>query len=229
VKREAIRSSRIDLVGALAHALARTRGEPSALVSMSAVGIYGDRRDETLTEDSPAGKGFIPDLCRAWEGAAAPARTNGVRVVSARSGVILGPGGGFIGKVEPAFRRGLGARLGSGRQWMSWIALDDAVECLIRLATDDAFAGPVNLTAPNPIRNREFTDILAETFGHRALLRIPRTAIVVATGRRVANEFLLQSARVLPTRLLTAGTVFRLPGAENAIRAAVEPDAFSFS
>ena len=141
--------------------------------------------------------------------------------MSARSGIILGPGGGFIEKVEPIFRHGFGGRLGSGRQWMSWIALDDAVEILIRLATDDAFSGPVNLTSPNPVRNREFTKILADVIGRPALFRVPRTAMVLATGRRVTNEFLLQSARVMPSRLLAAGTAFRHPTAHDAIRASM--------
>jgi uncharacterized protein (TIGR01777 family) len=220
-KREKIKSSRIDLLDALARALAATGSGQSVLVSMSAVGIYGERGDEELTEASAAGTGFIADLCRAWEGAAAPARTNGTRVVSARAGIIFGGGGGYIGKLAPLFRLGLGARLGNGRQWMSWIALDDAIEGLIRLGTDTNFCGPVNLTAPHPIRNGEFTKLFARALHRPAPLSIPRTAIVAATGRRVANEFVLQSARVLPASLTTAGFTFQHPEPADAIAASL--------
>jgi hypothetical protein len=223
-KRDAIRSSRVDLVSTIARAIAADRGGPSVLVSMSAVGIYGERGDELLTEDSPAGMGYVADLCLAWEGATAPAKRNGVRVVSARAGVILGPGG-MIGRLAPLFRHRLGARLGNGRQWMSWIARADAVEALVRFGVDETFAGPVNLTSPEPIRNREFTALLAAATERAAVLRVPRTAIIAAMGRRVANEFLLQSARVIPERLGAAGFEFALPDPADAIAASLAGEA----
>ena len=219
-KRDAIRSSRVDLVGALARSIAAGPGGPAVLIAMSAVGIYGDRGEELLTEDSSAGKGYIADLCLAWEGAAAPAKRTGTRVVAARSGVILGPGG-MIGRLAPVFRHRLGARLGNGQQWMSWIARADAVDALVRFAVDDAFVGPVNLTSPEPIRNREFTALLAAAVGRPARLRVPRAAIVAATGRRVASEFLLQSARVIPDRLNAAGFAFSFADPAEAIAAAL--------
>jgi uncharacterized protein (TIGR01777 family) len=221
-KRDSIRSSRVDLVGSLARAIASSPNNPPTLISMSAVGLYGDRGDESLTEKSSAGKGYVADLCLAWEHATAPAKTNGARVVTARAGIIFGSGGGFIKTLTPLFRLGLGARLGNGRQWMSWIAQTDAVEALVRFATDDTFHGPVNLTSPNPMRNKQFTRLFATALGRPALLTVPRAAIVVATGRRVANEFLLQSARVMPDRLSASGFDFRHADPTDAIEVALD-------
>ena len=177
-KRRSIQASRIGVVDTLAHAIANESDRRATLVTMSAVGIYGERGDEVLTEDSAAGKGFVPDLCIGWERAAGPARNSGARVVAARSGIVFGPDGGFIARLAPIFRAGLGGRLGSGKQWVSWIALADAVRALALLGSDDRFSGPVNLTAPNPIRNRELHHARSRTAVAAAdLARCPRSVI----------------------------------------------------
>jgi uncharacterized protein (TIGR01777 family) len=220
-KSRSIWSSRIDVVDALARAVARTSGKAPTLITMSAVGIYGERGDEELDESSAAGSGFLADLCRAWEHATSPALTNGGRVVIGRAGIVLGRGGGMIGNLEPLFRLGLGARLGSGRQWMSWIALEDIAHALVRFATDDALNGTFNLTAPNPVRNAEFTKRFAAVLHRPAPLAVPKSALVALAGRRVADEFLLQSARVLPSRLAVSGFTFALAGLDEAIAASV--------
>jgi uncharacterized protein len=219
-KREAIRSSRVDLVGTLARAVAKCEGAPPALITISAVGIYGDRGEEELTESSPAGKGFVADLCLAWEHAAAPALTYGGRVVTARLGIVLGSGG-MLAKLTPVFRFGVGGKLGNGKQWMSWISLDDAVSALVRFGTDPSLHGAYNLTAPNPVRNAEFTATLARALHRRAPLPVPRAVIVAATGRRVASEFLLQSARAHPQRLVEADFAFSHVDVASAVRAAL--------
>ncbi len=175
-----------------------------------------------LNESSPPGAGFLADLCREWEEAAAPAREASIRVVHLRFGVVLAREGGVLGKMLPAFRLGLGGEMGSGRQWMSWIALDDAVGAMRFLLGDDTLEGAVNLCAPEPVTNARFTRSLAARFQRMAVLRVPAFALRMAFGA-MADEALLASARVVPKRLLAAGYRFAQPTIDEALAAVLDP------
>lgn len=218
-KRE-IRVSRVESTRALATTLAGLRQPPKTLLVASATGIYGDRRDEILDEISNPGKGFLADLCRDWEAAAQPAVEAGIRVVHLRFGVVLGPGAGALAKMLPLFRFGLGGRLGSGEQWMSWISLADAVAAILFVLDTPALAGPVNLTAPHPVTNAEFTRALGRAVHRPALLPAPALALRLALGE-MAGETILASARVLPARLTAAGFGFTHPTVDEALAAAI--------
>ncbi|MEU6037254.1 TIGR01777 family oxidoreductase [Actinomadura sp. NPDC047616] len=201
-KRE-IRESRVHGTRTVAEAVARLR--PRVLVCGTAIGFYGDTGDREVDETAPVGGGFLAGVVRDWEAAAAPAREAGVRVAFARTGVVLGRGG-LVGRMLPLFRLGLGGRLGDGRQWMSWISLDDEVAGL-RFLLDGDLEGPVNLTGPRPVTNAEFTRALARAVGRPAVLAVPKTALRLALGE-FADEGALVSQRVLPRRLEEAGFVF---------------------
>jgi hypothetical protein len=192
------------------------------LLCASATGIYGDRGDEVLTEASLPGSGFIPDLCLAWEKATQPARDAGIRVVHLRFGVVLSSQGGALAQMLPIFRAGVGGRLGSGRQWISWVALPDAIRIIeFALATTGIF-GPVNLVAPNPVTNLEFTRALASALRRPAAFRIPAFALRLAFGE-MAEATILQSERVLPARLSAAGFHFEYPELGTALREVLSP------
>jgi uncharacterized protein len=208
--------SRVGSTRALCAVLRKLERPPRVLLVASATGIYGDRGDEVLNECSPPGAGFLADLCREWEEAAAPAREAGIRVVHLRFGVVLAREGGALGKMLPAFRLGLGGRMGSGRQWMSWIALEDALGAMRFLLDDESVAGAVNLCAPEPVRNAEFTRSLAAQLGRKAVLRVPEFALRMALGA-MADEALLASARVVPKRLIEAGFRFEQPKIDAAL------------
>ncbi|GLW65358.1 epimerase [Actinomadura rubrobrunea] len=214
-KRE-IRDSRVRGTRTIAQAVARTR--PRVLVCASAIGFYGDTGDREVDEDAPVGGGFLAALVRDWEAAAAPAREAGVRVALARTGIVLGKGG-LLGRTLPLFRLGLGGRLGSGRQWMSWISLDDEVAAL-RFLLDGDLEGPVNLTGPRPVTNAEFTRALARAVRRPAALAVPRTALRLALGE-FADEGALISQRVLPRRLREAGFAFAHEDVDAALAAAL--------
>lgn len=218
-KRE-IAVSRVDSTRALAVTLARLRRPPRALLVASAIGIYGNRGEELLDEGSAPGSGFLADLCRKWEAAAQPAADAGIRVVHLRFGVVLGPGPGALAKMLPIFRLGLGGPLGNGRQWMSWIALDDAVAAILFALQTPSIAGSINLTAPNPISNAEFTRALALQLHRPAFLPAPAFALRLALGP-MADEALLASARVYPSRLIEAGFGFSYPTVAQALTAAL--------
>jgi hypothetical protein len=218
--RDELRSSRVNSTRALALSLAGLRKPPRVLLVASAVGIYGDRGDTILDEASEPGAGFLADLCREWEAAAEPAREAGIRVVHARFGPVLGPGPGALGKMVPIFRMGLGGRLGSGRQWMSWVSLDDAVEAILFAMRTEALNGPVNVTAPHPVSNAEFTQVLARVLHRPAILPAPAFALRLALGP-MADEALLASARVLPAKLLEAGFQFEHVTVDNALAEAL--------
>jgi uncharacterized protein len=215
-----IRSSRVASTRLLSETLAGLQRPPEVLVSASAVGIYGNRGDEVLTEDSPPGdpnRDFLVSVTQEWEKAAEPARVEGIRVVHPRFGVVLSPAGGALGKMLLPFRLGLGARLGSGRQWMSWISIDDAVQALQQALVDNSLQGPVNLTAPQPITNRDFTRTLARVLSRPALLAVPEPALRLALGE-MAEGTILSSTRAVPARLLQAGYRFCHPDLESALR-----------
>lgn len=217
--KRALRESRVNLTDALARAVGAAP-RPPALISGSAVGIYGDRGDEWLTEASAPGTDFLGTLARDWEAATLPASQAGARVVLMRTGVVFGRGGGMLGKLKLPFSLGLGARLGSGRQWLSWIALEDAVQFVLRAIDDAAMSGAYNLCAPGPVTNAEFTDAFARVLHRRALVATPAFVLRAAFGE-MADGVLLASQRVRPARLIETGFPFRFPDAAGALRHAV--------
>lgn len=201
---EAVRSSRVEGTRLLAAAIAGLARPPRVLVQASAVGYYGDRGDELLTEASGAGRGFLPDTCVAWEAASAPLRDRGVRVVHLRFGVILSARGGALGKMLLPFRLGLGGFVGNGRQWMPWLAIDDAVGIIRRAIDDASLEGAVNAVAPEQVTNRRFTTALGRALGRPTVLPLPAFAARLALGE-MADALLLASTRVVPRRLTVAG------------------------
>jgi len=223
-------SSRIASTRLLAGTLAGMSGPPRVLVNASAVGVYGDRADEILTEESPAGTGFFADLCREWEAATHPASAAGIRVVNLRTGIVLSPEGGALGRLLAPFgprwlspyRWGLGGWIGRGRQWWSWISVDDQVRAVLHLL-DSSLAGPVNLTAPNPVTNREFMAAVGRALRRPVWLPVPPVALRPLLGAELVRATLLDSQRVLPARLLDDGFEFHHPVAGPALEAALRP------
>lgn len=193
----------------LAEAMARATGGPRTLVSASAIGYYGERGDELLTEASPPGTGFLPEVCVAWEEATRPAAEAGVRVVRLRTGLVLTPAGGLLQRVLLPFRLGLGGRLGHGQQWMSWISEGDLI-AVYRHALEGRLTGPVNAVAPGAVRNEEFTRVLAKLLHRPAVMVVPRTALRLVYGQ-MADEAILASTRVAPTALQASGFEFKHP------------------
>jgi hypothetical protein len=212
--------SRVHSTRSLAATLARLRRPPEALLVASAVGFYGDRADELLDETFAPGSGFLADLCREWEAAAQPAREAGIRVVHLRFGVVLGPGPGALSRMVPLFRLGLGGRLGAGKQWMSWISLADALSAILFILDTPTLSGPVNLTAPNPVTNAQFTRCLGRAVHRPAIFAVPAFALRLALGE-MASEALLASARAYPSRLTSAGFRFTHPTVDEALPAAL--------
>ncbi len=212
-----LRQSRVQTTRLLAECLAGLAVRPRVLVCASAVGIYGHRRAEALDEESDTGEGFLAELGRAWEGASAVAAEAGIRVVQARLGIVLSRRGGALAKMLLPFRLGMGGKIGDGRQYVSWISLEDAVSALIYAVENDALRGPVNLTAPQPVTNAELTQTLGRVLRRPTLLPLPALAAKLVLGE-LAEEGLLASQRVLPKRLLEAGFEFACPELEGALR-----------
>jgi uncharacterized protein len=221
-KRE-ILDSRVVTTRALVNVFGALKQPPRVFLCASATGIYGDRGDRVLDEDAPAGEGFIARTCVAWEDAAARASAIGIRVVNLRFGVVLSgeAEGGAFKKMLPIFRFGLGGRLGSGRQWMSWIALSDVMRAVFHILDSGEMSGPVNLVAPNPVANAEFTHVLGRVLHRPALIPAPAFALRLAFGE-MADEALLASTRVLPARLLQAGFQFEHPDIGEAVSAILQ-------
>jgi uncharacterized protein (TIGR01777 family) len=215
-KRGRIRDSRVQGTRVLADTLARLIHPPKVFLCASAVGFYGSRGDEELDEESPAGSGFLSDVCREWESACRPAVEAGIRVVNLRLGMVLSTRGGALAKMLPIFRLGLGGRLASGRQYVSWITLDDVVEAIQFVMATDSLEGPVNAVAPGAVTNREFTRVLGRVLRRPAILPAPAFALRCVLGQ-MAQELLLASTRALPRRLLEAGFAFRDPDLEGAL------------
>jgi uncharacterized protein len=211
--------SRVNSTRALVNTLKSLKQRPSVLLCASATGIYGNRGDEILTEESNPGRGFIADTCVAWEAEAAQARALGIRVVQLRFGVVLSGEGGALKHMLPIFRLGLGGNLGSGRQWMNWIALSDAVRAIFHLL-DSTVDGPANLASPNPVTNAEFTRALGHALHRPAVIPAPRFALRILLGE-VADEVLLASTRAVPDRLLGSGFTFERPDVASALKAAL--------
>ncbi len=217
-RKERIRASRVDGTSLIARQIAASaEGGPKILVCASAIGFYGDRGDETVDEESPVGRGFLADVCQAWEAAAQPARDAGIRVVHLRFGGLLSPDGGMLGKMLTPFKLGLGGVVGSGNQWMSWLSLDDAVGVIRHALATEALEGPVNAVTPHALRNRAFTKTLGHVLGRPTVAPMPAVMARLAFGE-MADELLLASTRVAPTRLLASGYAFRWPKLETALR-----------
>lgn len=217
-KREVL-ESRTKGTALLSEALASLAAPPAVLLSGSAIGYYGDRGDEVLTEASPPGEGFLPELCRAWEAATGMAEQAGVRVAHLRTGIVLDPDGGALGKQLLPFKLGLGGRAGKGDQWLPWITLADEVRA-IRFLLDTEVRGPVDLTAPNPVTSATFAATLGRVLRRPAVLPIPRLVAKLPAGiGALAENLLFTSARVLPAALLAAGFTFTHDELEPALRA----------
>jgi uncharacterized protein len=215
-----LRSSRVDTTRALVTALAKMNARPGVLVSASAIGYYGNRGDESLTEESAAGKDFLASLAQDWEAEAVKAEALGIRVVRARFGIILARHGGALGKMLLPFKLGVGGRIGSGRQWMSWVTLDDVVAVLRFALESSTVQGAVNVVAPGPVRNAEFTRELARTLHRPALFPAPAFALRLVLGE-MADALLLSSQRVVPQKLHQLGYRFLRP--DLALALAAEP------
>jgi uncharacterized protein (TIGR01777 family) len=205
--KQEILDSRVGTTRKLAGVLKRLKRPPRVLLCASATGIYGDRGNEVLHEDSLPGQGFLAETCKAWEAAADEAKEAGIRVVHLRFGVVLTKDGGALAKMLPVFRAGLGGKLGSGRQWMSWISLRDLDRAISYLMQNEGVSGAVNLTAPQPVTNAEFTHSLGRALHRPAVFAVPGFALRMALGE-MADEGLLASARAVPERLNGAGFVF---------------------
>jgi uncharacterized protein len=208
-KKKAIRESRVQGTRNLAAALAQSSVKPRVFVCASAVGFYGSRGDEILREESPTGQGFLAEVCREWEDASRIAAEVGIRTVNIRIGLVLSAKGGALPNMLRPFKLGLGGRIGSGQQWWSWIHVDDIIGGIHHAMRAELLAGPVNLVAPNPLRNVEFTKVLASVLGRPAFFPVPELALRLAFGKMAAEELLLASQRVEPVKLEASGYTFR--------------------
>ena len=213
-----IRDSRVQGTGLLARSLAALDPRPRLLLSGSAVGYYGDGGERELSEASPRGDGFLPELVEEWERAAQPAVDAGIRTVFLRTGIVLSPTGGAMGKTLPLFKLGLGGPIGNGRQWWPWISLDDEVGAIVHLLEAEV-SGPVNLTAPNPVRYAEYAKAQGRALHRPAFLPVPALGPRLLLGKELAESLLGDSQRVLPTRLAESGYEFRHPHIDAAMTA----------
>ncbi|OGX48083.1 MAG: TIGR01777 family protein [Omnitrophica WOR_2 bacterium RIFCSPLOWO2_12_FULL_63_16] len=216
-KKADIRGSRVISTRRLCESLAQHATPPQTLVCASAIGYYGHRGDERLTEESPSGSGFLAEVCREWERAAEPVLQRGVRVVHLRFGVVLSSRGGALAKLLPPFRLGLGGPLGGGTQQMAWLALDDVLGIIQHVLRSASVRGPVNAVSPNPVTNREFARVLGLVLRRPAVMPAPAFALKLLLGQ-MAEETLLASAKAVPARLLASGYAFRYPELEGALR-----------
>ena len=215
-RKQRIRESRVQGTRLLCERLAQLRQRPAVLACASAIGYYGDRGEEELREDCPPGQGFLAEVCRAWEAAADPVRACGIRVAHLRFGMILSARGGALARMLLPFRLGLGGRLGSGRQYLSWIALDDTVGAICFVLEQPKMSGPINIVAPVALSNAEFTRTLGRVLKRPTIFPMPAFAARAAFGE-MADALLLSSARVSPTKLNTAGYSFKYPRLEAAL------------
>jgi uncharacterized protein (TIGR01777 family) len=215
--RKEILDSRTATTLLLANTIASLQRKPSVFLSGSAIGIYGARGDEQLTETSAHGTGFLADVCEQWEAAAKPAIDAGVRTVFLRTGIVLSPKGGALKKLLPLFRLGVGGKFGNGKQWQSWISMDDEVASIIHLLTANV-SGAVNLTAPQPVTNAEFTKVLARVVKRPAIVPVPTFAPKILLGGELADALLFTGQRVMPQALTASGYVFKHSTLESALR-----------
>ncbi len=216
-RKQAIRQSRVDSTTTIAKALAGLEPKPRVLINASAVGYYGSRGDEALDETSSTGSGdFLSSVCRDWEAATEPAREAGIRVVMTRFGVILSKQGGALATMLTPFKLGLGGKIGSGGQYMSWIAIDDVVGAIVHCLNSESLVGPANIVAPEPVTNAEFTKTLGRVLSRPTIFPMPGFAAKLVFGE-MGDELLLSGQRVRPARLLEAGYVFKYPELEAAL------------
>ena len=215
-RKRSIRDSRVISTQHLATALAQTEKPPHTFLCASAIGYYGNRGDELLTEQSAPGDGFLAEVCREWEAATQPAAAAGIRVANLRMGVVLSRRGGALQQMLLPFRLGLGGRIGSGRQWFSWIHIDDVVAAVLHILENLIIRGPVNMVSPNPLTNTAFTKALAQTLRRPAIFPVPAFVLRLAFGQ-FAEEGLLSSARVIPQKLIESGFHFRYPDIQAAL------------
>lgn len=211
-----IRESRVQGTDLLSRTLAGLRCPPRTFLSASAVGYYGNRGDKVLTEETLSGSGFLAEVCREWEEATRPASQAGVRVALLRFAMVLDAHGGALAKMLPLFRKGLGGPLGGGGQYWSWIMLEDAIGAIVHILNTRSLSGPVNLSSPSPVTNREFTECLGKALGKPAFIAAPAFALRVAVGE-MADEALLASTRVMPAKLRASGFAFRYEDLEEAL------------
>ncbi len=215
-KKRKIEDSRVRGTNLLSRTLAGLGSRPGVILAASGVGYYGDRGDQVLTEDSGPGSGFLANLGMKWEEALRPAGEAGIRVVNMRLGVVLSPEGGALGKMLTPFRLGLGGKMGSGEQYWSWIAIDDVLSAIYHSIVSEDLRGPVNFTAPAPVTNARFTEVLAEALRRPAFFHVPEFALRALLGE-MADEMLLASTRALPSRLLGSGYTFQYGDLKSAL------------
>jgi uncharacterized protein len=216
-KKSRIRNSRVEGTTALAHALALAKDKPQVFVCSSAIGYYGDRGNEVLNEQSAPGGGFLPEVCREWEAATKAAADAGIRTIQMRTGIVLSARGGALGKMLTPFKMGVGGRIGDGQQWMSWIDVQDMVGAIHHILKSDLLQGPVNMVAPKPVTNAEFTKTLASVLSRPAICPMPAFMVKLAFGE-MGETVLLASQRVEPTQLVMSGYPFRF----SSLRASLE-------
>jgi uncharacterized protein (TIGR01777 family) len=216
-KKDRIKSSRVEGTRFLCNALAATSRPPKVLVCASAIGFYGDRGNEILDEASGSGKGFLAEVAREWEEATEPCTSRGIRVVNLRIGIVLSPAGGVLARLLPVFRSRAAGIIGSGKQYVSWIAMDDLLRVVLHALEDESLAGPLNTVAPHPVTNEELIKTLGRVLGRPSMVRVPAFALKLALGE-AAEETVLASTRVVPKRLLDGGFLFRYPRLESALR-----------
>jgi uncharacterized protein len=212
-----IRDSRVNGTHLLSEAIAKVKKRPAVFLCASATGIYGDRGDETLDEESESGGGFLAGVCREWEQATEPSVQAGVRTVNLRFGPILAREGGMLAKLLTPFKMGMGGKVGSGKQYISWVAIDDAVNAIKLALQNDSIRGPLNIVSPHPVTNEEFTKTLGHVLSRPTALAMPAFAVRLAFGE-MADEMLLTSQRVMPKKLSDAGYEFEYPELEGALR-----------
>jgi len=216
-QKQRIVESRVRGTRLISEAVARAAPRPRVLACASAIGYYGDRGDELLSEESRHGSGFLADVCQQWENAAEAARQAGIRVVHMRFGVVLSPDGGALAKMLTPFRLGLGGRIGSGRQYISWVELSDVAAAVLHSLATEELSGPVNIVSPEPVTNREFTQVLGRVLHRPTIFPVPAPIARLALGQ-MADELLLASTRVRPQRLVATGFNYRYPALEPALR-----------
>ena len=216
-RKRAIKQSRVRGTELLSRTLAGMRDGPRTLISASAVGFYGDQGDKVLVESEPSGRGFLAEVCRAWEGATRPAERAGLRVVNLRMGVVLSPKGGAVGQMLLPFKMGAGGRIGSGKQYTSWIDLDDTTGLILHALYEEGLSGPVNATAANPVTNAVFTSALGRALGRPTVVPVPALAVKAAFGE-LGREVLLWGQRVVPRKALDSGFEFFYEGVEDSLR-----------
>lgn len=217
-RKRAIMESRQIGTSLIAEAVAEN--QPDVFISASAIGYYGDRGEEILTEDSSPGSDFLAKVVVEWERTCQPARDTGVRTVNIRSGLVMSDRGTLIKLMSLPFKLGLGGRVGSGKQWWSWISLEDEVRAILHCLENESVTGPVNLTAPNPVRNEDFARTLGDVLNRPSAVPVPAFALKLVLGSEAAQQLVLASQRVMPDKLLASGFEFEHPGIEEGLRAA---------